>query len=172
MPTRGERLRFLAGLLAAPNEGALAILGELTGGFPWLADAQRELAAIALDEWQAEHGRLFINGHPHTPCLPFQSAQLDRMMPGPSTAAVATFYRDLGLAADDVAPDYLGAMLECAAYLAETPQAQEKERAIWSEHLLRWLPRYAETLQSESRLQLYRGLGGELTALCRETGHV
>lgn len=172
MPTRGERLRQVAGLLAAPDEGALAILGELNGGFPWLADARHELAAMALDDWQAEHGRLFINGHPHTPCLPFQSAQLDHMMPGPSTAAIGAFYRELGLAADAVAPDYLGAMLECAAYLAEAGHAPEMEQVLWREHLLRWLPDYAEILQRESHLALYRGLGGELTALCRESGHV
>lgn len=169
MPTRGERLRLAAGLLAAPGEEALPALRELAGEHPWLVVARDELAALPLDAWQAEHGRLFVSGLPRTPCLPFQSAQLEGMLPGPSTSAVAAFYGEVGLAADDVAPDYLGAMLECAAYLAEA--APDKEAALWREHLLRWLPRYAETLGAESRLALYRGLAGELAALCREAGH-
>lgn len=166
MPTPGERLRLAAGLLAAPGIDALPTLGDLAADHPWLGAAQRELAALPLDAWQEEHGRLFINGFP-TPCLPFQSAQVDGLMPGPSTAAVAALYRELGLAADEVAPDYLGAMLECAAYLAEVGEPAAER--LWREHLLRWLPRYAATLQQESRLQLYRELGRELAELC--AGH-
>jgi len=172
MPTRGERLRLLAGLLSSPEEDAMAALGELGGAFPWLGEARLELSSLPIDEWRAEHCRLFINGFPNTPCLPFQSAQLDGMMPGPSTADVNAFYLELGLVADAVIPDYLGTMLECAAYLAETETLPEMEGLLWHRHLLRWLPRYAEILQSESQLALYRGLGRELAGVCEDSQHV
>ncbi len=169
MPTRGDRLRLAAGLLSAPSEEALPALGELAGTYPWLAEAHDELAALALEAWQEEHGRLFINGFPHTPCLPFESAQVDGLIPGPSTAAVAALYAELGLAAEDeVAPDFLGVMLECAAWLGETGEAPDVEHCLWHDHLLRWLPGYAGKLQAESRLSLYRSLGRELAELCRE----
>jgi TorA maturation chaperone TorD len=168
MPTPGERLRLAAGLLAAPGDESLPTLSDLAGGRPWLHEAWRELAALPLDAWRAEHGRLFINGFPRTPCLPFESAQVDGMMPGPSTTAVAALYGELGLAADDIAPDYLGAMLECAAYLTESTEKQTAEQVLWREHLLRWLPRYAATLQEESYLILYRGLGRELAQFCAD----
>lgn len=171
MPTRGERMRLLAGMLAAPGEESLAALEAVDAGLRWLDGARGELAEMALDEWRAEHVRLFINGFPRTPCLPFQSAHLDGLMPGPSTVAVNALYRQLGLEIEDMFPDYLGAMLECAAYLADADPPQEAEDILWRNHLLRWLPGYAATLQSESRLVLYRGLGRELAALCRERDH-
>jgi len=164
-------MRLLAGLLAAPGEESLAVLEALDGELRWLDQARRELAEMALDEWRAEHARLFINGFPCTPCLPFQSAHLDGLMPGPSTVAVNALYRQLGLEIEDMFPDYLGAMLECAAYLADASPPQEAENILWRNHLLRWLPAYAETLQAESRLALYRGLGRELAMLCRECSH-
>lgn len=171
MSTRGEHLRLLAGLLAAPGEESLAALGTLDVCLPWLEPARRELAGIALDEWRAEHTRLFINGFPRTPCLPFESAQLEGLMPGPSTEAVNALYRKLGLEIDEVFPDYLGAMLECAAYLTESEPRLDVEEILWRDHLSRWLPAYGENLQAESRLALYRGLGHELAALSRECGH-
>lgn len=171
MPTHGERLRLAAGLFAAPGEDALAILAGVAALHPQLDAARRELAALGPEEWAAEHGRLFINGHPRTPCLPFESAQVNGIMPGPATAEVAALYAALGLEAGEAPADYLGSMLECAAWLADEEADAAAERALW-QRLRRWLPGYAETLAGESRLLLYRFLAGELAAVCREAPDV
>lgn len=170
MPTPGERLRLLGVLLAAPVEESRELLRDFSTRHPWLADHLDELAATPLGEWQAEHTRLFVNGHPRTVCPPFESAWLNGMMPGPATAAVAGLYRKLGLEEDGISPDFLGTMLEYAAYLEELPgeQHQAVEEELWREHLGLWLPQFTQALAEQSRLTLYRGLAGELSGLCGE----
>jgi putative dimethyl sulfoxide reductase chaperone len=167
MPTRGDRLRLAGVLLSSPGGDAVTELRALTIDHPWLDDSLTEIEALPLAEWQAEHGRLFVGVQRRTPCLPFESAQRDGMMPGPATVAMAALYRGLGLEAHGLPPDYLGSMLECAAFLAESGDRPEAEEELWRKHLLLWLPRYAETLVAESRLLLYEFLGRELTDLCR-----
>lgn len=180
MPTPGERLRLLGALLAAPVAESRELLEDFSAHHGWLAAPLEELAVTSLEEWQAEHTRLFVNGHPRTVCPPFQSAWLDGMMPGPATAAVAGLYRRLGLEEDGISPDFLGTMLECAAHLEESlgepvqgeqvqaVQVQAVKDALWQEHLGRWLPQFTQALRDESRLALYRVLGGQLAAVCGE----
>lgn len=170
MPTRGERLRLLGGLLAAPVAESREALGELRDRLPWLEATLAELDATALDEWQAEHTRLFLNGHPRTVCPPFESAWLNGMMLGPSSGAVADLYRRIGVEAERLMPDYLGTMLECAAYL-EDPADQAAgalRRELWEQHLDRWLPGFAQALAENSTLALYRELGLALQAISDE----
>ncbi len=170
MPTPGERLRLLGVLLAAPVAGSRELLQDFSSRHGWLAAPLEELAATPLEEWQAEHTRLFVNGHPRTACPPFESAWLNGMMPGPATSAVGSLYRRLGLEEDGISPDFLGTMLEYAAYLEELPgeQGLTVKEALWREHLGRWLPQFTQTLAEESRLTLYRGLAGKLSAICGE----
>lgn len=157
-------------LLAAPEADSLEILRELAPGLPWIAEAAAELEAVGLPEWQAEHARLFVCGHPRTPCAPFETAQRRGMMAGPEVEQLAALYRHSGLQADTMPPDYLGTMLECAAHLGESADAAELADELWREHLLRWLPDYAQRLQEESRLGLYRQLASQLAAVCRDRG--
>lgn len=166
MPTLGERLTFAAALLAAPGTEAPEVLPDLVVAQPALAGACAELAALPLVEWQAEHGRLFISGHPRTPCLPFASVHLDGMMFGPTAGRIAAFYAELGLAADEASPDYLGTLLACAAWLRETART-EAEALLWRNYLLPWLPGFAAKLEEESALGLYRWLGHELAELAK-----
>jgi len=170
MPTRGERLQLLGWLLAAPVDESRELLQEVPVTHDWLASPLEELAGISLDEWQAEHTRLFVSGHPRTACPPFESAWVNGMMLGSSTTAVAELYRKIGLEEDSVLPDYLGTMLECAAYLEDQPDthSQAMKLELWREHLERWLPRFAQTLAEESQLALYRELAGQLFLLCEE----
>lgn len=170
MPTPGERLRLLGALLAVPAAESRGLLEDFSTRHGWLAAPLEELAATPLEEWQAEHARLLVNGHPRTVCPPFESAWLDGMMPGPATAAVAALYRRLGLEENGISADFLGTMLECAALLEESPGEQEQcvKRALWQEHLGRWLPQFAQALQEGSRLALYRGLARQLSGLCGE----
>lgn len=171
MPIPGKaqsaELRLLGGLLAAPGAESLGVLRGLAQDKAWLQPALEELADLPLEEWQAEHARLFICGHPRTVCPPFESARLNGMMPGPATAQLAEFYRRAGLEPDGVPADYLGTMLECAAFLAEQDCGRSAKLAaeLWQEHFSRWLPDYGAQLAEESRFLLYRQLGTRLTEL-------
>jgi len=157
-------------LLAAPEAESLEVLCELGPRLPWLDEAAAELATIGLAEWQAEHARLFVCGHPRTPCAPFETAQRHGMMSGPELEQLAVLYRGIGLQPDGMPADYLGTLLECAAHLRETAADAGPAAELWRDHLLRWLPDYAAKLQSESRLGLYRQLGVQLALACRDHG--
>lgn len=171
MPIPGKaapgELRLLSGLLAAPGAESLEVLRTLAQDEAWLQPALAELAGMPLEEWQAEHARLFISGHPRTVCPPFESARLNGIMPGPATAQLAALYRRAGLQPEGAPADYLGTMLECAAFLAEQGCGRSEELAaeLWLDHLSRWLPDYGAQLAEEGHLLLYRLLGGRLAGL-------
>jgi TorA maturation chaperone TorD len=171
MPIPGERLRFAAALLAAPGEDAVDELRAFAAHHSWLDAALAEIETLPLQEWQAEHGRLFVGAGTATSCLPFESAQMHGAMCGPATAALTALYRRHGLEADGLPADYLGSMLECAACLADSDDAGPAEVELWRDHLLRWLPDYAQKLAATSRLILYRDLGYEFADLCEESPH-
>lgn len=171
MPTPGRSprlLRQLAAVLAQPEPDALAALHEQRPDLAWLsAAALDELNALPLEHWQAEHTRLFINGYPRTPCPPFESAYRQGQMGGTAGADLQSLYHALGLEADPALADYLGTLLECAAYLAEQPAGHCRlEQILWQDHLLHWLPRFAADLQAQAGLLLYRELGVALAGVC------
>lgn len=153
-----------------PTEDSLEIIEELAQEQTWLQEAKTELASISLGNWQAEHARLFINGHPKICCPPFESAYRHGIMNGPSCHQIKQFYQSIGLeAVEGISPDYLGMMLECAAYLLEQ-QSTDKEFAthwetLWQDHLKLWVPQFAEDLQRYSDLRLYQQLGLKLKEL-------
>ena len=165
-----ETLRLLSGLLASPGSDSLAVLRELAGEHAWLGEPVAELEQTPLEEWQAEHGRLFISGHPKTVCPPFESAFLGGAMFGDACDQLGDLYRRVGLQAEGLPPDYLGTLLECAAYLLEQPCGHSEEllKELWREHVATWVPRYGAVLQQESQLQLYRQLGQRLAGLSDE----
>ena len=162
-----QTLRLYSGLLASPADDSLEVLRELAGESAWLSESVAELAQTPLEEWQAEHARLFISGHPKTACPPFESAFLGGAMFGAACDQLGDLYRRAGLATEDVPPDYLGTQLECAAYLLEQPceHSHELLQELWRDHLAGWLPRFGAALQAESRLWLYRELGARLAGL-------
>jgi TorA maturation chaperone TorD len=160
----------VAALLAAPAEESAAVVGEAAATHDWLADAAKDLAALPLTEWQAEHARLFVSGHPRTACPPFASAWLDGITPGPTTVAAAALFACVGLAAEEMPADYLGTLLQCAAWACgqESEQARTLERELWERYLRPWLPRFAKTLGEESGVALYCALAQQLAAFCEE----
>lgn len=174
MPTRWDpgHLRLLGTLLAMPEEGACEALREVVPQAPWLAGVLGELQSLPLERWQAEHTRLFISGYPKTLCPPFESAYRQGQMGGSVAGDLRRFYLRVGLQPDAAAPDYLGTILDCAAYLADTsrsgrePEAAALLHDLWDEHLSRWLPRFAQDLQLNARLSLYRQIGEQLGQLC------
>ena len=162
-----ETLRLLSGLLASPGIESLDVLRELAEEYVWLGESIVELEQKSLEEWQAEHARLFISGHPKTICPPFESAFLGGTMFGTACDSLGDLYRRAGLQAEDLPPDYLGTELECAAYLQEQPcdHSSELLQELWQEHLSVWIPRIASLLQEESRLLFYRQFGKQLAGL-------
>ena len=167
MNTSPEILRLLSGLLASPGIESLEVLRELAAEHAWMEKPVVELEQMPLEEWQAEHTRLFISGHPKTVCPPFESSFLSGTMFSTASDQLADLYRRAGLQAEGLPPDYLGTQLECAAYLSEQPcnHGSELLQELWQEHLAAWLPRFGSTLQKESRLLLYRLFGLQLTEL-------
>ena len=175
MPTPGDErvnadaatLRLFSGLLASPGGESMAVLRELADEHAWLAGAVAELEDVPLDEWQAEHTRLFVSGHPKTACPPFESATVSGSLWGTAGDKLADLYRRAGLEATDLPPDYLGTELECAAYLLEQDCSRSRDllRELWQEHLASWVPRFHPLLQAESRLLLYRQLAQQLAGV-------
>lgn len=160
-----KMLRLLAMLLGMPDRGSLSILQEMLTEHGWLRPAVDELAVIPLDHWQAEHTRLFINGHPKTPCAPFESIYRHGRMDGPACEELSRLYDSAGvIPTADLPADYLGTMLTFAAWLLEqeTPEACIQLQTLQQKHFASWLPEFSERLTREAHLQLYQDIGGRL----------
>lgn len=153
-------------LLAAPQDDSLEALTDIATEQSWLAAAVAELQTLSLEEWQAEHTRLFITGHPYTACLPFESAWREGRMAGHSLIKIQQLYAHTGFTPSAELPaDYLGSELEWLAslLLAETLDEEVFMQALV--HLREWVPAFAQTLQQESKLALYRVIAQKLETL-------
>lgn len=163
-----ETLRVLAELLGVPDDDALPRLRDLQATQPWLEAAIAEIEALPLDEWQGEHTRLFISGYPKTVCPPFASVYREGRMSGTAAGDLAGLYGRVGLEADSIPADYLGAMLECASYLLENRGKDEDLRwdthwhELWDVHMAPWVPKFAADLEEHSQLALYRMVAAQL----------
>ena len=166
-----ERLRLFAVLLGTPEGESSDLLNELRAEHGWLDRACEDLAHIPLEHWQAEHTRLFVTGDPKTACPPFKSAYSGQAVAGGAVEDLAGFYRDLGLSAKDMPPDYLGTALECWAYLISQAK-QDEVQTLWTAHLEPWLSQFADDLQREADLELYRALGAQFGVLCRSAAEI
>jgi putative dimethyl sulfoxide reductase chaperone len=160
-------LRVLAGLLAIPTEESLGTLQALATEQAWLQPSLRQLAELPLTEWRAQHTRLFINGYPKTCCPPFESAYREGIMNGPVCHDIGHFYHAIGLQPiEGLPPDYLGVLLECAAYLLEQdPVSSSDWETLWQGHLAQWVPKFAEDLERHTELHLYQQLALQLKDL-------
>ncbi len=157
--------RVLAQLLGQPDVASLSALQDLVVEYSWLDAAVDELCVTPLDRWQAEHTRLFINGYPGTACPPYGSIHRHGRMEGPICDELRSLYQRAGLApVREVPADYLGTILEFAAWLheQETGEARGLLEELRDVHLAGWLPDYAGCLRRESRLMLYRDMGLQL----------
>ncbi len=152
-------------LLGMPDRDSLPTLRELCLDHGWLGPAIDELAGIPLEQWQAEHTRLFINGYPKTPCTPFESVYRHGRMEGPACDELQRLYSRAGVSPNgDLPADYLGTMLAFAALLLRrnTPQATQLLQELEHKHLACWLPEFSGRLLEEARLRLYRDIGERL----------
>ena len=167
---------LLAGILASPSKESLETLESMATQLDWLEEAVKELQGTPLERWQGEHTRLFINGVPSTPCLPFASIWLHGTMHGQATVTINGIYQKAGLQSNMDMPDFLGTLLEAAAYLSTPSQIPEEKRVelfnqLWEDFLVSWIPKFANKLVQESRLELYRKLGQKLLDLVGEPDH-
>jgi len=156
-----SQMRVLAALLAMPADDACDALRDMLPVAPWLGPGLPELERMSLEHWQAEHTRLFVSGYPKTPCPPFESAYRHGTMGGTTAGDLRELYRRAGLEAKDAPADYLGTMLECAAYLKEQ-QMDDLQAELLEQHLGRWVARFARDLTENAKLDLYRELGVQL----------
>lgn len=157
--------------MAVPDHDGLDLLRDLHPQVPWLGPAIAELEAIPLEAWQGEHTRLFVSGYPSTPCPPFESAYRQGQMGGATAADLTALYRRAGLEATGAPADFLGTLLECAGLLEERGDPGHLLPELWGDHLLHWLPRFAQDLQDHSDFLLYRCLGAELARLAEGAPH-
>lgn len=92
-------------------------------------------------------------------------------MSGTVAGDLAGLYGRVGLAADSIPADYLGAMLECASYLLENRGSDEDAQwdahwhELWDVHTVPWVPRFVADLEQHSRLALYRMVAQRLGQL-------
>nr|VFJ52716.1 MAG: chaperone TorD involved in molybdoenzyme TorA maturation [Candidatus Kentron sp. FM]VFJ54895.1 MAG: chaperone TorD involved in molybdoenzyme TorA maturation [Candidatus Kentron sp. FM]VFK09660.1 MAG: chaperone TorD involved in molybdoenzyme TorA maturation [Candidatus Kentron sp. FM] len=158
-------MRLLAGLLAAPEDDSLSVLTELAREHAWLREPVVELADVGLPYWQTEHTGLFISNYPKTICPPFESAYRSGNMEGVAAQELTELYLRIDLEAEDVPADYLGTILECAAYLLEMPEPPDDAlwRELWEQHVVSWVPRFVDDiLGMKNCLLLYHQLAHQL----------
>lgn len=162
-----QELHLLASLLGEPTEESLPLLEEVAPQLPWLSDAAlAQLRDTPLEAWQAEHTRLFINGHPHTECVPFESVWREGQMIGESAMALKRLYEAFGFTPDAELPaDFLGSELECLAFALTYHPDKEETLVELLEHLHGWIPRFATAVRIHADLELYRDWAKRLEAL-------
>ena len=86
-------------------------------------------------------------------------------MHGQSRADLANLYAGLGLAATGAPADYLGTILDCAAYLLGQGQAAgEAWETLSGRYMDRWIPRFCHDLQTHAELLLYQQTAARLAA--------
>ncbi len=172
--TTSNEYHFLSLCLLYPQADLLRQLRETATamGQPWAMEIVETFAGESLEGLQVEHTRLFVNNIEGVACPPYESAYVDGHLLTATTAAVAAFYEEWGLQQASETADYLPVELQFMAYLlaleSEAEDAQPLEMArqqFESEHLLRWLPRFAADLQQHAQISFYQKTGERLAML-------
>jgi len=172
--TTSAEYHFLSLCLLYPQADLLPRLQETaaTTGRPWATEMVETFAGESLEALQIEHTRLFVNNIEGVPCPPYESAYVDGHLLTATTAAVAEFYEEWGLQQALETADYLPVELQFLAYLLALESQAEDAQAIAmarqqfkTEHLLRWLPRFAVDLQENAQITFYQKTGMQLAAL-------
>jgi TorA maturation chaperone TorD len=165
-------------LLDPPSPALLALLGRPVDppldhdGLGARAEAVARLYAEADPEALAkEWTRLFV-GPRRAPCRPWQdtweSDGPPRLM-GPKHASMEGFYRRAGLEparVESEPADHAGLVLALFSALAARADAGEDVHGLleelWEAHVASWMPRLAETLVAEARVQALKAVGALL----------
>ena len=167
---KATAFKFMSLAFAYPNEAFVPALKEAVRSLSGHAGAAGKLIAEfeAADPelLQAEYTRLFINGYPNTPCLPYESVRLEQRMHGDASVSVQAEYQAWGLSVDAGLIDHLSTEFEYLAFLASIPSAEpslaSKAQASFDlfvrEHLCRWVPAFISDLESSAEMACYRSL--------------
>lgn len=162
-----DELHILASLLGEPAEDSRDIIAELAPSLTWLSQtALDEIAQLPLEEWQAEHTRLFVSGHPSTPCLPFESVWQEGRMMGESTTQIHLLYQRIHFKPEaDLPEDFLGSEL---IFLAEALTHYRDDEEFLMEilqHLHAWVPKWTKAVRIHSQLAYYQDYAKRLEKL-------
>jgi TorA maturation chaperone TorD len=167
MSEQVKELDILSALLAEPCEESLATLEELAPQLPWLsAEALIQLQQTPLEHWQAEHTRLFVSGHPKTPCMPFESVWTEGQMMGETVLRMSQWYGDAGFKVEAELPtDFLGTELQFLAFMIEHHREAEEQIADLLLSLQAWIPKFATAVKIHTDLLLYKDWAKRLETL-------
>lgn len=172
-----DRRRLLT-LAAAARQPELC--RDWLAHFPFFQAWRKFLAALKrlpedrAERLQQDYLRLFSMGRDEPPCLPYASLYGERDgWPGPAAAArVQQLYATCGLALSPALagelPDHVAVELEFMSFLCGREAEQwtggavgyalgilEQQRPFLSDHLGRWLPRFAHRLGKAARAGFY-----------------
>ena len=160
--SRPEAEEVITWLDAAEAEASVRASMHGPGGPPPFSSRDWELANL-LDE----HERLFVGPGP-VPCPPYESfwredvpIDVRRSLMGPCTADLRRLYAELGLEmapAGGELPDHIAVELEALGYALSSEPGYAQARAIFFEHLRRWLPRLCRAVAHEAQAPFYRDL--------------
>lgn len=173
MPNSAADYYFLSLCLLYPQPEMVAQLrlpAEQAG--PWATEVVAAFEAPSLETLQVEHTRLFVNSADGAPCPPYQSAYVDGHLMSATTALVAAFYAEWGVAQALEVADYLPVVLQFTAWLMELaaqsahPEpVHQARRRFEAQHLHPWLARFAADLQAQTTLDCYRLVAVQLLRL-------
>ncbi len=131
-------------------------LSAALGGDP-LAEQDLINPDAVVEALAVEYCRLFVGPRGHMP--PVGSIVLgEGRFWGPSTEAVAEFYRSAGLEllrGPGILPDHVSNELDCLAVLEEQERPGEAA-AFAREHVLYWLPSLARHIEGRATVAFYR----------------
>lgn len=132
-------------------------------------------ARLEPDETLVEHTKLFVNAYPRLECPPYETLYTEHshQVMGKSGIAVAHIMDEAGLTVSKSfrePPEHVAAELELMAYLIYLSLAGDErgtllQEKLYTEHLSRWLPRYASCLEKAARQRLYKAYARLLSSL-------
>jgi len=115
-----------------------------------------------------EHERLFV-GPGHVPCPPYESfwredvpVDIRRSLMGPCSADLRHLYAELGI---ELTPavgeltDHVAVELEALTYALSFEETAPVARALFFDHVRKWLPRLCRAVIHEAEQPFYRELG-------------
>ncbi|TCD48118.1 molecular chaperone TorD family protein [Chlorobium sp. N1] len=168
------RYRFLSRSFAYPNEAFLPELKQCLGELKEAPESFRTMVeAFEKEErepLQGEYTRLFLNGYPSTPCVPYESVYLEKRMLGDASLGVGAAYGAWDMSVEPGVLDHISTEFEFLAFLASAESmggklekdARAAREAFMREHLCRWMPRLAADLAKEANMEPYRLLAEAL----------
>jgi TorA maturation chaperone TorD len=173
MDALSSELSLLASLLSAPDLETKEAVLELAVHYPWLQPAAKELEQLPVNVWQAEHNRLFADRAISPAIALHGKTHFSEYPRGLPLQSLKHLYQRMGMGFADISLDYLGTLLECAAYLNANPTlGKEFWDELWHEHLACWIPGFCRELKRKSRLALYRVVADRLCLLFPEVQYL